>query len=326
MTLRDALITGIAAAALAAGGPSPIPRTFVRIHDNRIEILDLGTQTWRSMYWARDAWLSGGSVAPSGDRVAVIAWTRGTMKGQGYSVLPAARLVVIDTLGRALASVPNVHEYAWCGGNCLAYLTGQYNEDSDWGFKPEGAGLLDLASGKTAPLAVPEYTIRVTWNPRDSALYLRQSAPGMPVHRLDLRARSVSRTKLHDHAFSPTGEYYLSRPFETESVRVYRTATNAPVDLSSLLEIADVVDWAGPSGDVLLAVRHVPRVPRQPGEPAIRPIRPEDIRPLRYFLFRISDGRVLDEAEGFLCELAGSAQQRMIRQGERYRVLVAPDS
>jgi WD40 repeat protein len=326
MTLRFALITGIAAAALPAGGLSPIPRTFVRIHNNQIEVLDLGKQTWRSMHRAHDGWLNGLSVAPSGNRVAVLAWTRGTVRGHDYAILPAAQLVVIDTLGQVLTSVPNVHEYAWCGGNCLAYLTGQYNEDSDWGFTPEGAGLLDIATGKTARLAVPEYTVRVTWNPRDSALYLRQSAPGLPVHRLDLTARSLSRTDLHDHDFSPSGEYYLSRPFGTESLTVYRTATNSPVDISSLLKIADVVGWAGPSGDVLLAVRHVPPTPRKPGEPRIRPIRPEDIRPLRYFLFRISDGRVLDEAEGFLHELAGAGKRWLIRQGERYRVLAAPNS
>jgi hypothetical protein len=91
------------------------------------------------------------------------------------------------------------------------------------------------------------------------------------------------------------------------------------VDITSLLRTADLVGWAGP-GDVLLAVRHVPRPPRRPDERP-RPIRPSDIRPLRYLLYRVTDGRVLAEEEGFLHQWAGPGERRLLRQGDSYKVL-----
>jgi hypothetical protein len=131
---------------------------------------------------------------------------------------------------------------------------------------------------------------------------------------------------VHDIQFSPDGRYYLSWPLELEfgkdSVKVYATRTNSPVDISSFLRMADLIGWAGPDGDVLLAVRRVPPRPRKPGErPGPRVIKPSDIRPQRYLLYRVSDGRVLAEEQGFLHEPPGSADRRLIRQGEKYKVL-----
>jgi hypothetical protein len=102
-----------------------------------------------------------------------------------------------------------------------------------------------------------------------------------------------------------------------DSVKVDETRTNSPVDLSSFMRTAQPIVWAGPAGDVLIAVRRVRSPAPRPGEQR-RPtvIKPSDIRPQRYLLYRLSDGRVLAEDQGFLHEPAGPAERRLIRQGE----------
>jgi hypothetical protein len=318
---------------LALAGPTLGPTigraqaapTFVRIQHNTVELLDLPAATWRLIHrGTRDA-ISDLGVSPAGDRIALLSWTRGTVSGHDYSTMPAVRLVVIDTLGRTLASVPGVHRYSWCGSDCVVYLLGEYSEDSDFGFRPSGdVGVLQVSSRKTTSLRAPPYPVSVTWAPPDSGAYVKGFTPtGQPrIYRIDLATREPSLTGLRDNDLSPNGRYYLYRPPESDSVGVYDTRGNAPVDISPLLRNADVIGWAGPAGDVLLAVQHVLRVLPQADDPrAIRPIRPEDIRPQQYLLYRVSDGRILAHATGLLHQWAGPAQRRLIRQGGKYMVL-----
>jgi hypothetical protein len=146
------------------------------------------------------------------------------------------------------------------------------------------------------------------------------------MYRFDVATGALTPGRVHDIHFSPDGRYYLSWPLELgfgmDSVKLYQTRTNSPVDISSFLRTAQPIGWAGPAGDVLLAVRRVPPPPRRPGErPRPRPIQPSDIRPQRYLLYRVPDGRVLAEEQGFLHEPAGPADRRLVRQGEKYKVL-----
>jgi hypothetical protein len=147
----------------------------------------------------------------------------------------------------------------------------------------------------------------VAWNPLDSAVYLREAAEFPAIYRFEPPTGTLARGRVRDMQFSPDGGYYLFWPAELEfgvdSVKVYDTRTNSPVDISSFLRTAQLIGWAGPAGDVLLAVRRDPRPSLPPGlRPQPRPIQPGDIRPQRYLLYRVSDGRVLAEEQGFLHE------------------------
>jgi hypothetical protein len=230
---------------------------------------------------------------------------------------------VIDTVGRTLASVPDVHRYTWCGSDCVVYLLGEYSEDSDFGFRPSGGiGVLQVGSGKTTSLRGPANPVSVTWAAPDSGAFVQGFTPAGQrlIYRIDLATREARPTALRDNDLSPSGRYYLHRPPESDSVGIYETRSNAPVDISDLLRGADLIGWAGPAGDVLLAVQHVPRAPTKPGEPAIRPIKPEDIRPQQYLLYRVVERKILARATGFLHPWAGPAQRRLIQQGEKYTV------
>jgi hypothetical protein len=305
--------------------------TFARINEKRVEVLDLKEENWRPIYQTPKAWITDLSVAPSGDRLAMLSWTRGTVTGGDYSKQPQAELVVIDTSGRTLAAVPDVHKYDWCGSDPigLAYIQGEYSEDSDWGFRPDGRwGLLEVGTGKTRPVQGLRYPTAVACNPLDSAVYLREAYEFPAIYRFELATGTLTRAPVHDIQFSPDGRYYLSwRPeleFGMDSVKVYQTLSSSPVDISSFLRTAQPIGWVGPTGDVLLAVRRVPSPPRRPGEqPRPRPIKTSDIRPQRYLLYRLKDGRVLAEEQGFLHQWAGPADRRLIRQGEKYKVLQA---
>jgi hypothetical protein len=313
------LLSGPSLSGAIRGTPATV--TFARINQKKVEVLELRQGTWRPIYQTPKEGVSDLSVAPSGGRLAMLAWTKGVVTGHDYSVQPRLDLVVIDTTGRTLATVPDVHKYDWCGSDRVAYIQGEYSEDSDWGFRPDGRwGLLEIATGKTAPLHGLRYPTAVAWNSLDTAIFVRDFSESPAIYRFDLRRGKLERAQVRDIQFSPSGRFSLSYPLElgNDSVQLYQTRSNRRVDISSLLRTADLVGWAGP-GDVLLAVHHVPRPPRTPGErPRVRVIQPSDIKPLRYFLYRVSDGRVLAEEEGFLYELAGSADRRLIRQ-ERSR-------
>ena len=139
----------------AFGGPvasAQTTATFTRLQPgNTVEILDLRRGQWHRVYRSSSWALTDLTVAPSGDRLALLSWTEGVLSGHDYSVPPSPELVVLDTLGRKLAAVPKVQRYDWCGPACLVYITGEY-EESDIGFLPGGVGMLDVATGKTTAL------------------------------------------------------------------------------------------------------------------------------------------------------------------------------
>ena len=299
-------------------------RTFGRIQgDNSVEILDLRTETWHRIYRSPKWGATGLSVAPSGDRLAFLSWTKGTVSGHDYAVPPAAELVVIDTAGRAIVSVPNVQRYDWCGETCLIYITGVY-EETDVGFHPSGVGMIDVTTRTTTALPAPPYPIGIRWGPLDGAAYVKNAPEdGEPrIFRVDLQSRTLSPTELRDHLFSPTGRYYLHRPHFSDSMMVYDTRSNAPVDISKLVREAKPIGWAPLKDDVLLALRRRPvKAVKPEGRVWLRPIKPGEIPEQTYQLYRVWDARVVGQVKARLGPGASPADFRLIQQGSNYRLI-----
>jgi hypothetical protein len=299
---------------------------FARLQpDNTVELLQVEKNRWRNIYRSPGSTASALSTSSSGGRVAFLSWTEGTFKGHDYDVLPAAQLVVIDTAGRHIASVPNVQRYDWCGPACLIYITGVYQE-TDVGFHPTGVAMIDLVTGTRTELPAPPYPIGIRWGPHDGAAYLKNAPEddGEPrIFRVDLQSRTLSQTELKDHMFSPTGRYYLHRPHFSDSVQLYETRSNTPVDISKLWRNAKPIGWAAVTEDVLLTIRRDPAKASKPGRRGwLTPLKPgETPKEEIYQLYRIRDARVVGQVKARLGPGASPADFRVVRQGDSYKIL-----
>jgi hypothetical protein len=298
--------------------------TFARLQpDNAVELLDLQAGTWRRIFRSPAWGLTGLSIAPSGSRLALLSWTEGVVSGHDYTVPPAPELVVIDTTGQVLASVSKVQRYDWCGASCIVYITGEYDE-TDIGFRPADIGMLDVVTGDTRSLPAPPYPIGVTWGAFDSTAYVK-NAPRKGearIYRIDPRTRALSPTELKDHLFSPTGRYYLHGPLLADSLVLYETSSNSPIDLSKLRREAKLLGWASSNDDVLLTLRMDRSKAAMPGHrTAPKPRKPGDGPEETYELYRVSDGRTLGRVKGYLREWSGPDHRRLVQQGGNYRVL-----
>ena len=263
-------------------------------------------------------------MAPSGDRLAFLAWKQGVVSGHDYVVPPAPTLMIIDTAGQTLASVAEVQRYAWCGPTCVVYITGRY-EESHFGFRPHGMGLLNVATGETTALPAPPYPIGLTWAAFDSAAYVknRPRRGEASIYRLEIGAGEIRPTAFKDHLFSPTGRYYLYRPDLADTLVVYETRTNAPLDIPDLRGGTNVVGWASSSRDILLTIR---RDPAQTSDrdrqvrPRPRPRTGE--APLQtYQLYDLPNRRALAPVKGRLGEYAAPDHIRVLDRGDEYQVL-----
>jgi hypothetical protein len=299
--------------------------TFARLQPgNTVELLDLQKQSWHRIYRSPSWGTSGLSVAPSGDRLAFLAWKQGVVSGHDYTVPPASELVIIDTAGRTLASVEQVQRYVWCGPACIVYLTGR-DEESHVGFRPESMGVLNVVTGDKTPLPSPPYPIGLTWATFDGAAYVknRPREGEATIYRLDLRTKTLTPTVFRDHLFSPTGRYYLHRPELTDTLVLYDRRTNAPVDISSLRRDAIPLEWALSGEDILLAVRReAAPIANKRRRPRLRPLKPGD-RPVprTYELYLVPDGRSLKRLTGQLADCAGPNNLRLVERAGDYQVL-----
>ena len=297
--------------------------TIARLQPDKIvELLDLQKGQWHRVYGSPTWGLTDLTVAPDGNRLALLSWTEGVVSGVDYSVPPTPELVVIDTLGRKLAAVPRAHRHAWCGPGCIVYITGEYREDGHHGFRPDGVGVLDVATGVRTPLPSPPYPIGVTWRRHDGAAYLKNaSGTGEPrIYRLDLERRTIRPTDLLDHDFSPSGRFYIDRPPESGTVLVRRTADNAEVPLVELRRGADLVGWAGGDRDLLLAVKHEPRPPGSTSGPpyaVVRPMNPV----LTYLLYDLDRQQVVQSQRGRLTASQSQQHQPLLELSSGWRIL-----
>jgi hypothetical protein len=307
----------IITASLMAGSLRAQIPTFGRLWPgNYVEILELQRNTWRRVYQS-PAWSTTAlSVSPDGGRIALLAWAEGKV---------VSELVVIDTAGRVLApGVPQVQRYDWCGATCIVYLTGLYDE-SHYGFRYGAVGMLDIGSGETRSLPSPTTPIGILWLDFDSSAYVKN----LPrrgeayIYRLDLAHRKLEPTRLHDHVFSPTGRYYLYEGEFTDTLVVYDTRTNTPVDIETFRRGSIPLGWVSAREDLLLAVKRPPPRRGPLGRP--RPRDPKEVQP--YVLYRVYDlpRRVVrDSVVGHLKDWAGSGNLRLVERDGKYHVVGAP--
>jgi hypothetical protein len=214
-----------------------------------------------------------------------------------------------------------VQRYAWCGPDCLVYITGQKEEGH---FVPEGAGMLDVATSRTTQLPAPPTPIGVAWAAFDKAAYIKNAPrPGEAlIYRLDLAGRTLTPTPLLDLVFSPTGRYYLHQGEDTDTHVVRDAKTNAPIDLELLRREALVLGWASPSEDVLLTVKRPPRRTRV-GRP--KPKKSTDHEPeVTYKLYDLTRGRMLGTVKGNLRSWAAPDNKFLIQRGSHYQVIGEP--
>jgi hypothetical protein len=318
-----ALIGALALASQGAWGQEP--SIFARLQpENTVELLDLQKQSWRRIYRSPSWGTTGLSVAPSGGRLAFLAWKEGIVSGHDYTVPPASELVIIDTGGQTLGSVARVQRYVWCGPTCIVYITGQY-EESHVGFRPESMGVLNIATGDKAAVPAPPYPIGVTWASFDSAAYVknRPREGEARIYRLDLRTRTLAPTVFRDHLFSPSGRYYLDRYEHTDSLVLYDTRTNAAVDISRVRRDAILIGWASSGQDILLTVRREPALTSNRDGPVRPTPRKRDDKPVAhtYELYHVPDGRRLKRLTGQLGDYAAPNNLRLVERGGEYQIV-----
>jgi hypothetical protein len=290
--------------------------TIARLHaDKTVELLNLPEGRWHRVYRASSWGLTDLSVAPTGDHLAFLSWTKGVVSRGDYSVPPAAELVVIDTAGRKLAAVPNVHRYAWCEPGSITYITGEHREEKHPNFRPDGVGMLDVRSGAIRAVRRPHFPSGVVCRPSERAAYLNNVAPaGEPrIYRLDLDRGTVTTTGLLDSDFSPSGRFYIEHPPEGGGrFIVRRTTDNSGVSLETLWRGADLIGWAGGDRDLLFAVKHEPRVPGSGnGRPraVVGPMNP----PLTYLLYDLERQQVVRWERGRLWPYANQHHRPILQ-------------
>lgn len=325
---RRPLRLAAAIAIALPGGPlaGQAAPTFARLEArSSVEILDLQRQVWRPIYKARE-WATAVSVGPSNDRLALLNWTEEPASPGSDSPRRTSELVVIDTTGRVLSSkVKQVQRYAWCGSDCLVYITG-VREESHIGFIPQGIGMLSLTTGQATKLPAPSTPIAITWAAFAGAAYVKNwPRPGEAlIYKLNPRAATLEPTPFLDHLFSPTGRYYLHEREFTDSLIVYETRTNAPVNMDQFRREAIVLGWASPSEDVLLAIKRPPRRTGPDGPPLakvkIKAAGSQEPQ-ATYKLYDVARARVRTTVKGHLGSWAAPDNKFLVRSGTHYQVI-----
>lgn len=223
---------------------------FARIAAAGVELIDPRTGSGRRIY-SEDKWKSDQlSFAPGGRRLALVEWQARTST-QG----PSPELVVLDHTGSVLRRLTqSVQRYTWCGDDCLAGIVGDYNDDSDLGFRPQAAFVYTLSSGSWTPLVEVRSPLAVTYATFDSSLYfLAVGGDGISVLRYELGAHRLSTTTHRDIAFSPSGDYYLHFPDTRDAeFRIFDSSTDREISWEQIKRIGTPVQWVLSKGNYLL--------------------------------------------------------------------------
>lgn len=243
-----------------------------------VELVNLSRGATRTVYRGRSAHSEAVSVSPTGRYVALIEVTPGTISGHNYATPPMGTLVIVDTMGAVVQRVTGgVARYAWCGTDCVAYITGPFDE-SDRGFRVTGAGVANLATRAVRTLPGPPWPYALAYASFDSSLYavVYPTQGQQQILRYDALRNVMVATSHRGIDFSDDGEYYLEY-LESPTVgrmtrRVFQARTDSEVVLPSLGGLGTPVRWL-PSGPNHLVLRTPPRRPQTTPQGA-RPQRP----------------------------------------------------
>ena len=210
-----------------------------------------------------------------------------------------------------------VQVFAWCGEDCIAYITGRYSEDGV-GFQARGVFVRSpLAGSRTEVLGVPS-PYQIAWAAFDSSIYVRSTRGS--VFRSTRSGGSAVATPRKGMVFSPSGKYYLGRDEASDSARLYETATDRLVPLPTSRTLGGPGGWVFDQGDYLLFGRRLP--PRSdPGGEGIRRGTPG---PMEYAIYDVASRRVVRKLPGELAPWATPRGVLAFVTGGRVNVIHKP--
>lgn len=296
---------------------------FARVEKYKaVEVLDLQRRTWRQVFEA-PVWATALTVAPSNDRLAFLSWTE-RQPTQGDTPERRSELVVIDLAGKVLGpKVEQVQRYAWCGSDCLVFITGQ-KEEGHLGFSPDSVGMLSLRTSQVTAMPAPPTPIGISWAAFDRSVYVRNwPGPGeAQIYKLDLGNRTLTATPLLDYRFSPSGRYYLYEGDLADTLVVVETRTNAPVNLDRLRGKKILIGWASPDEDVLLTLKRPPRRMTPRDRPRAKPKeldgREADVT---YQLYDVARARTQATVKGVLRRWAAPDNKLLVQRGRDFYII-----
>ncbi len=317
---RAATVDPRAVAAVVAAQPEAEPKPLLvqRAADRRLLLKgDLATRRGVQLYRTSKDVLFEVSVSPGSRYTAAIESIDGEVVDGEYVVPPRNELVILDADGRVVRRVEqNVQRYLFSPDEKqVAYIVGRYYEGGV-GFLPEGAFVLDIATGATQPIEADDpYELSWAANERESSVLLRVLAeePRRKVLSYDLRRRRVSAVASGAFHVSPDGSHYLKQPYELIEegtcrsaaggepcfeVRDRRTGQPAPKPPAALGKVAG---WAADAGHALLLTREqrsLSETPLSLGRATLRRLVVADIAAAETTVWDVSTRQVVETVKG----------------------------
>jgi len=229
-------------------------------------------------------------MSPDGHFVAFIEVDLGIEGGVTIKPPQPVGLVVIDTTGVLIRRITDsTQRYAWCGSSCVGYVVGP-SDETDLGFRPTAAKIIDVSTGVSELLAGPPWPTIFSYAIFDSSLYIAHpTVNGFSVRRYKSSTHQVTQTTRLGVSFSEDGRFYLSLEPSGRPPRLVESERDQIVP-NPKLDLLGVAEMWLPSGDAHLLIRragpHSPAAPRPNtnGRPAVEPLarRPLDADYLVY--------------------------------------------
>jgi hypothetical protein len=287
---------------------------------------DLATGALHELYRSARGTVDDLQVAPNDGYVVLIETTEGKQQNGEYVVPPRNRLLILRPDGTTLRAVEaDVRVYSVSpDGARLAYITGTYYEGGA-GFKPNGAFLLDLASGRVTRVEGADLSVELNWvsTPEENALYLKtlDARQGTVVRRFDVERGRLETTPSPAFRISPDGRYYMMAPYETiesgrceagsaddSCLRVYERSNNRSIPFFQTRAMGTQVGWVYGQGHALLFTkREAVKVDQQVqrGNRTLRGRLVPQVRDAENTIYDVESRQVLERFRG----VVGSARE-----------------
>ena len=324
-----------------AVAPRPTPSLLVKRDDantRRVVRGDVASGTLIELYRSPRGTVDDLQVAPNDGYVALIETTEGKQENGEYVVAPVNRLLILRADGKLVRTVDaDVRQYTFSpDATRLAYITGSYYEGGS-GFKPTGAFVLDIASGRSQRIDGADQSIELNWvaTPQENALYLRTlDAHGPGIRRFDVARNTLERSASPAFRISPDGRYYMTPPYETieagscepgpaddSCLRVYERQSNRSIPFFQSRAIGTHIGWVYGQGHALLFTkREAVKVDRemQRGGRAVRGRLVPQIRDADNTVFDVESRQPIERFRGVVGSIGdsrwiGSARTLVVR-------------
>jgi len=257
-----------------------------------VEVLDVPTATPRRVFYDSTAWMvTGQSISPTGEFLAVVRYEPGRIEGTGYGLPPFPTTVVLEaSTGAVVMSIPRGISAVWCGEECLTVLYGVYVEGSEVGVLGDSMTVFNVVAGHPLLTVEPvRWQIAApAWRPSDSSIVYRGAPRGRwETRKLDLRTGEQASESFGRGESSGSGRFFR----HYEEGRAWVTSTDDTSVIAVPLEgVWQVEEWLGRTDKVLL-IKLTPRVLLPRGTPGggPRPIVRDTTKPNPERVYRIWD-------------------------------------